>query len=168
MTNQNLVSDIRTFSYQFDPAKRLVAGYEPSWKDRIDRWYQLDENSFLLCEAVFEWSKSDSLAFDEFIFLSDGGSNLADAEFVATSPASPAKFVYTLSNIAPSVVSHLLGWSGPLVCFSVDMQDQTTLPRAIELAQKKSKAESKRTFILHSIARLNEQGYRVVNAYLVN
>ncbi len=156
--------------HSFDPQKKLVPASEPAWKDLIDRWYQLDETSFALCEAAFGWQQLNLLKkFDELIFLSPGGSNLADADFVAMTPASPSKFVYTLANIAPSVLCHLLRWSGPVYCYCPGnlTEQQETLRGALQIAQAKAKRSHTVTFIIEAIPYLNANGYRDVNGYFV-
>ena len=157
--------------YSFDPKNKGRSDAEPEWKNKIDRWYQLDEISFALCEAAFAWQQTGNLkSFDELIFLSEGGSNLADAEFVATQPTSPSKFVYTLANIAPSVFCHFLNWSGPVFCFCVFKNEfgETTKKRALEMAFKKYEVNQTKTLILESIPRLNANGYRDVYGYFVS
>jgi hypothetical protein len=159
--------NIKKFTFMFNPKIREDDSYQPSWKNKIERWHQLDEAAFALCEAVSEWSQNENFIFDEIIFLTQKGSNLADAEFVASQPISPAKFVYTLPSVAPSVMSHLFGWSGPVFCLGVTEKDELTLRRSLELAQQKRSSENKKTFILQLFATLNEAGYRVLDGYIV-
>ncbi|MBC7741750.1 MAG: hypothetical protein H7061_06120 [Bdellovibrionaceae bacterium] len=157
--------------FAFDPKKRAASCSEPIWKDRIDRWYQLDETSFALCDAIASWQEGHKLkSFDEMVFLSLNGSNLADAEFVATRPASPSKFVYTLSNIGPSVASHLLKWAGPVFCYcpASDAEHAFALKLAIQTAYAKLDRDGVKTLILAAIPRLNEKGYRDVYGYFIS
>ncbi|MFZ3231641.1 MAG: hypothetical protein WA160_15640 [Pseudobdellovibrio sp.] len=146
---------------------------EPTWKDKVDRWYQLDETSMALCEAVNDWvQKSIIPKFDHLIFICASASNLADAEFVATGAISPSKFVYTLPNIGPSVVCQLLGWKGQVYCFCAEDQieeiglgfDQSTVSIAIDFAKNKSKL-GQTVLILQTSPSLNEMGYRAVYGY---
>lgn len=146
--------------FLFDP-KTVKAGLEPAWKDRVDRWYQLDETSRALCDAFDNWKQTHVLrAFDQLIFICQGGSNLADAEFVSSGAVSPSKFIYTLPNIAPSVVCQLLGWQGPVYCFCSDGSEAAFL-FAKKMAQIKS-AKAETTLIVHTSPSLNEMGYRAV------
>lgn len=155
------------FDLKFEMNLESKVGYEPIWKDKVERWYQLDEASFILCEAVSNWQKSDLLKpFDRIIYLAQGASNLADADFACSSATSPAKFVYTLPNIAPSVFIQLLSWSGPVVCISpVDLEK--SLKFSFNLAKIEAVKTQKSTFILYTNPSLNEHGYRVVNGAFV-
>ena len=150
------------FNLQFELNTESKVGYEPTWKDKVERWYQLDETSLLLCEAISNWQKNDLLKpFERIIYLAQGASNLADADFASSSTASPAKFVYTLPNISPSVFIQLLNWSGPVVCFSpVDLEK--SLKFSFNLAETQAVKTQQSTFILYTNPSLNEQGYRVV------
>lgn len=150
------------FDLKFEFNFKNPIGYEPSWKDKVERWYQLDEASFLLCEAISSWQQKDLLRpFSRVIYLSEGGSNLADADFASSVTPSPSKFVYTLPNIAPSVFIQLLGWSGPILCLSpVDIQK--SLKFSLKLAKNQKAVTNQNTLILYTNPCLNEHGYRVV------
>lgn len=146
--------------FEFNINKNVA--YEPVWKDNVERWYQLDEASFLLCEAISDWQKQNLLKpFDRIIYLAEGGSNLADADFVGIQIPSPAKFVYTLPNIAPSVFLQLLKWRGSVVCIS-PVELEKSLKFSFNLAKSLAENSKQNTFILYSNPSLNERGYRVV------
>ena len=132
---------------------------EPEWKDQVERWYQLDENGYIFCEALYHWKKQDRLSqFDAVVLLIPEGSNLSDVEFVTTKPASPAKFVYTLPNIAGSLVAQLTGFQGPIFCFC----ENTANPNVNLFAEKLSSQGYKKVFLLESSLQLNDRQERVV------
>lgn len=90
---------------------------EPPWSAKIDRWYQLDEVCYAFCEALHQWQYLEDLPRPEVILLAlPGASNVADQDFVASNATSPAKFVYTLPNIAAAVILQMLGFSCKVYC----------------------------------------------------
>lgn len=99
--------------------KRTDTDITPPWSQKIERWYQLDELSFSFCEALHEWNYLENFKRPEIIFLAaEGASNLADLDFVNAGSQSPSKFVYTLPNIAASVVFQMLNMNGKVFCIS--------------------------------------------------
>lgn len=155
----------QSFSFSFDPFKKID---EPLWKDRVDRWYQLDETSMAVCSALFEWNlqQRSTQLFDQFIYISDFGSNLADAEFVAQSPSSPSRFVYTLPSIAPAVINQFLAWSGPVYCLNQTPVSASAWQWAENLAISSFNKKGLRTFILVCSLRLNATKQRLIKGYL--
>jgi hypothetical protein len=93
---------------------------EPAWKNKVDRWYQLDEMSYAFCVALHEWNYlNQTTAPPDVILLAiAGASNVADQDFISSGAQSPAKFVYTLPNISASVIFQMLGFSGKVFCFN--------------------------------------------------
>jgi hypothetical protein len=107
---------------------------EPIWRNRVDRWYQLDAAAFGLCE-VYSRSEAEPKSGDRpdlMILASPGSSNLADWNYARVSPASPSKFVHTLPNVRASGLLQLMGWSGPVLCLQ---NDPHTIARAIREAR---------------------------------
>ncbi len=93
---------------------------EPLWKDRIERWYQLDVASLVMCQAIYEWQKNkiNFILPDVIIYEFNKGSNFADHEYAKLTDPSPAKFVYTLPNIPIAAAQQLLKISVPAFCVS--------------------------------------------------
>lgn len=109
---------------------------EPAWAGQVERWYQLDEVSYVFCEALYQWQGLTEFEKPETIFLAlPGASNLADRDFVETGAVSPAKFVYTLPNICISVIFQMLGFHGRVVCFN---KGETTLSFAQDEARERA------------------------------
>jgi hypothetical protein len=156
---------VQSFSFCFDPLKKSS---EPLWKDRVDRWYQLDETSMAVCSALFEWNLQQRWPqlFDQLIYISDFGSNLADAEFVAQVPPSPSRFVYTLPSIAPAVINQFLAWSGPVYCLNQTMASSSAWQWAEKLADSQLKKRSLRTLILVCSLQLNATKQRLIKGYM--
>jgi hypothetical protein len=112
-----------SFIYDFPSNK------EPDWKDKVERWYQLDAASYGLCEALTVWNESSPP--EALLLASPGASNLMDRQFVESGANSPSKFVYTLPNVRSAAVCQLLAWHGPLFCLQ---KDPATLVTALQLA----------------------------------
>lgn len=100
---------------------------QPEWKDLVERWYQLDQSSLVLCQAIYSWSLAETNLknIEAIIYLFDHGSNVADRDFTQYrdngSAASPSKFVYTLPNIPIMVVQQMLKISVPTFCVDQKM-----------------------------------------------
>ncbi len=87
----------------------------PEWASLVERWYQLDAPSYLLCQSYWE-SKSKLTAPPDLILLnSPQTSFVTDRAFCQT--LSPSKFVHTLPNVRSSALLQLLEWRGPLFSF---------------------------------------------------
>ncbi len=156
------------FEYLYDPQSRLQNSFEPVWKNRVDRWYQLDENSFALCEALTAWNlskwfDSQNLTLSQIFYFIEGGSNLADADFVNADAISPAKFVYTLPNIAISVGLQILNWRGPVYSFCVGLNDDRPRTLLEEGLTQAESADGLCSLVITLGAGLNPGGYRAVN-----
>lgn len=135
---------------------------EPAWKDRVERWYQLDENGYVICEAVYDWLRKDKMhKFDALLLVLPEASNLADLDFVSSTPASPAKFVYTLPNIAGVLVAQMTSFHGPIFCLCEDPDSQ----KITLFAQSLLLAGHKKVFVLESSLALNSTKERVVTGY---
>lgn len=136
---------------------------EPPWKDFIDRWYQIDENGYAFCQALYEWKQQNKLPkFDALVLNLPEGSNLSDVNFVMAAPASPAKFVYTLPNIAGTLVVQMLKFQGPLFCFS----ESAGNTKILSFAQNLLKAGHRNVFVIESSLALNDNEERVVKGYI--
>jgi hypothetical protein len=106
---------------------------EPAWSAKVDRWYQLDEVSYVFCEALHQWNYLRDQERPEVIFVAlPGASNLADFDFVTNGASSPAKFVYTLPNICAAVIFQMLDFSGKVYCLH---QGKNTIAFAQEEAR---------------------------------
>ena len=95
--------------------------HDPAWKDKVERWYQLDEASRVLCEAFSRFLKTPQdleaiLACESIIYAFSSGSNWADLDFVQSGAESPSKFVYTLPNIPIQVLQQMLAMQKPTYC----------------------------------------------------
>lgn len=94
---------------------------EPAWKDLVERWYQLDQASKVLCQATYEWMQNGA-TFDQadaMVYIFDQGSNQADFEFVQSQAISPAKFVYTLPSVPVTMVQQMLKMSVATYCLHI-------------------------------------------------
>jgi len=156
---------VQSFSFCFDPQKKSA---DPLWKDRVERWYQLDETSMAVCSALSEWNLQQRWPklFDQFIYISDFGSNVADAEFVAQNPPSPSRFVYTLPSIAPAVINQFLSWSGPVYCLNQTTASSSAWSWAEKLAESHFKKKGWSTFILVASLQLNATRQRLIKGYM--
>jgi hypothetical protein len=124
---------MKSLQYTVDLKKREDVQNEPAWSARVDRWYQLDELGFSFCEALHHWNYLEGVVKPDAIFLSlDGASNIADQDFIASQSSSPAKFVYTLPNIAAAIIFQMLKTHGKVFCLS---QGAETKQLALEQAQ---------------------------------
>lgn len=94
---------------------------EPAWAAEVPRWHQLDDATFAVVEAAYQfrtrfsevWQASRPAA----VWLaSRGGSNLADYEFVQRGSRSPSRFVGTLPSIKSSSLALMMNWRGPVFC----------------------------------------------------
>jgi hypothetical protein len=92
----------------------LKEHFEPSWKDKVPRWSQLDGPAFALTE--FFWSNQKLLQTPSMILLaSPGASNVTDRRFVLADSLSPSLFVHTLPNIRCSPMCQVMEWSGTVI-----------------------------------------------------
>ena len=110
----------------YQTALRISDIDQALWMDRVERSYQLDEASQVLCQSIFNWN-SQGLKFDEtqaIIYLFDRGSNKADQDFIQSQGLSPAKFVYTLPNIPITIVQQMLKISVPTYCLTANDLDR--------------------------------------------
>lgn len=144
----------------------------PEWKDKIERWYQLDELSYFLCCACFQWLKQDSeFKFDQIYYLFSKSSNQADAEFVKSQKRlpdnslsfSPSKFIYTLPNIPSSVIAQLLNWKGSIYSMGITQNLDSTKELAIQLAQNHFNHSRTKSLILYT--HLNSQNGSPLEAH---
>lgn len=109
---------------------------EPAWKERVDRWYQLDEIGFAVSEAIWQWKTKDLPSPKLVILAMEGLSTVADFDFVNSGASSPAKFVFTLPNIAASVLFQVLGIHCKVYCLN---SGTATEEAGVEHAQRFSK-----------------------------
>jgi 3-oxoacyl-(acyl-carrier-protein) synthase len=105
---------------------------EPEWKEKVDRWYQLDAFSYGLAEFYSLHSEKLGPSPSMILLASPGASNDTDLQFVKTGASSPGKFVHTLPNIRGSALCQVMNWSGPLLCLEHD-------PRTHESAVQEAK-----------------------------
>ena len=157
------------FSFSYDPKSRIsLSDRQPAWSTKVERWHQLDEASYALCEAVQAWKDTDHLKpFSQLIYIGCGGSNVADAEFVKS--LGPAKFVYTLVNIAPSVLCQSLNWSGPVTCFSLNSQAGSGFePEIIKYASLRAQQNKAPSFVVKSNLQLDTSGHLVIKGIYVD
>ena len=162
----------KEFNYFYDPQARMKEAFEPSWKNRVDRWYQLDENAFALCEALSAWElpimlRNHNQSLSQIIYMSEGASNLADADFVNSDALSPSKFVYTLPNIAISVGLQILEWRGPVYSFCISKDDERTKNQITNRFIRDVNAKGLCSLVITLGAGLNPEGYRAVNGLVV-
>ncbi len=109
--------EVRTSTYAYT----FPAQGEPVWKEKVDRWYQLDAAAFGLADAAHYWKQSGSPSRPDFVLLaSHGASNDSDAKFAREGASSPSKFVHTLPNIRATAFCQVSAWSGPLLCLQKD------------------------------------------------
>ncbi len=101
---------------------------EPAWSTKVERWYQMDESSFALGQAIFEWDYLEEFDRPALTLLSTpNGSNVADWHFVQSGSSQPARFVYTLPSVPAAVLFQMLDFRGPLYCFqdsSINFNDE--------------------------------------------
>lgn len=106
---------------------------EPEWKHLVDRWYQLDAQSYGLAQAYWHWKPRMGEAPSLLILASPGASNETDRAFVVSGATSPAKFTHTLPNVRSSPLCQVMAWSGPMLCLQRDPATQiTALAQAAE------------------------------------
>lgn len=98
---------------------------EPPWSKRLDRWFQLDEESFALCNALECWLNIPGVCPNPSTILhsSPQGSWQSDIDFVRSGAESPAKFVYTLPSIPMGILAQFLSynnhpWRGSMFNFT--------------------------------------------------
>ncbi len=72
---------------------------EPTWSQRVPRWYQLDGAAFALAELFARNPRS----MDYLIVASPLASNLTDWEFAQSGCQHAQKFVHTLPNVRASM-----------------------------------------------------------------
>lgn len=90
------------------------AAQEPSWRQKVERWYQMDAASYGFCELAV---RAPSQRAPDCMFLtSPAGCKEMDLQFVKTGALNPSKFVYTLPSIRSSALLQVLEWHGPLLC----------------------------------------------------
>jgi hypothetical protein len=98
----------------------------PAWAEKIDRWYQLDEISFTLCEAIHAWDYLKTFTRPDVVLIALlGASNTSDFDFASTGANSPSKFVYTLPNVCASVLFQLLKLDGKIFCMHKGKQTES-------------------------------------------
>jgi hypothetical protein len=114
------MSSFATLRYERFPFQYPAAS-EPEWKDKVDRWYQLDAAAFGLAQAGWAWRKQRLTHPPSLILLaSPGASNATDRQFALTGATSPARFVHTLPNVRSSSLCQVLDWAGPVLCIQRD------------------------------------------------
>ena len=116
----------------------------PEWGGKVERWYQLDAAAFALPETF--WRHREKLTSrPEIIFLASPlASNLTDAQFVATTAPSPAKFVHTLPNIRGASLLAVMEWAGEVYCLQ---KDPETVITAISEGMHAVKSSGKEAWI---------------------
>ncbi len=127
---------------------------EPSWKDRVDRWSQLDAAAFGMAEIAevelrLGWPRPTLL-----ILAGPGASNETDRRFVDSGALSPSKFTHTLPNIRASAYCQTAGWTGRLLSLH---RDPETLEYALAEAAFWITAGEPGVSV-YSNVRLNESG----------
>lgn len=104
---------------------------EPEWKTLVERWYQLDTPSVMLCESY--WQQRQDLKMPDMVLLNSPNlSFVTDQLFCKT--LSPSKFVHTLPSVRTSALFQLMNWRGPAVSFIDTLEN--TLSYAKELVEK--------------------------------
>ncbi|MCC6137350.1 MAG: hypothetical protein IT287_01865 [Bdellovibrionaceae bacterium] len=88
---------------------------EPEWKSHVERWYQLDAPSFMLCESFWKHKEHLQDPPDMVLLNSPHVSFMTDHMFCKT--LSPSKFVHTLPSVRSSALFQLINWRGPLYSF---------------------------------------------------
>lgn len=141
---------------------------KPQWAEKIERWYQLDETSKAICEALYFWKMNERIqSFEVLYFVSHLGSNAADIDFCRNFP-SPAKFVYTLANIGAAFACQMLNWSGPVysICLAEDLEFDSMKIRikndSDQLLWDLIRSKNECALVLGTSPRLNVQGERRV------
>lgn len=92
-------------------------GKAPAWANKIQRWSQLDAQSYAVAESTFRHLDFFS-DIDQFIILSSQGSFQTDYLFAHGAKLSPSSFVHTLPNIRSLAFSQISGREGVMFCFS--------------------------------------------------
>lgn len=122
----------------------------PSWAKKVNRWHQLDGESFCLAQAT-------SLHLDFFegierVFLvSTEGSTHTDRLFVTDRKFSPSHFVHTLPNVRSLSFSLISGFEGEVFCLGGDSNSLMRIFSQLERFK-----ESKSTLIV-SVNQKNEE-----------
>lgn len=132
---------------------------EPEWKSDVERWYQMDATCFSVNQAAYQFFQEHRPNFENLILGITGGSNLADFDFVNSKCSSPAKFVYTLPNIALSTVCQMLKWSGPSSCIICRENDTNGV---ISEALESAKFESRSVLLFITDQLVQDQHLRVL------
>lgn len=104
---------------------------EPEWKTQVERWYQLDAPSMMLCESY--WRNRKDWAHPQLVLLNSPQSSFStDQLFCKTQ--SPSKFVHTLPSVRTSALFQLMNWRGPAISFIESMEK--TMAYGKELVEK--------------------------------
>jgi hypothetical protein len=104
------------FSFTFPAAS------EPSWSQKVERWYQLDAAAYGLVQGFSELRESLGSRPDMIVLASPRASNSTDRSFAVTGASSPSKFVHTLPNVRGAPLLQVMGWGGPVICVQDDPQ----------------------------------------------
>lgn len=151
--------------HSVDLSLRTQNNFIPAWSEKVDRWYQLDELGFAFAESLHHWNYLDGFSKPDILFLCiEGGSNIADKDFVSSGSQSPAKFVYTLPNISAAVIFQILQFKGKVYC---PVAGENTLNQSLTQAQVLAK-NGKKVWILGTPLKnplLKEKNLRTVLFY---
>lgn len=96
------------------------ATVEPEWKDRVERWYQMDGAAFALTATYWHHRPLLEVPPEWMLLASPRASNRTDAQFAAAASPSPAKFVHTLPNIRVACMLQVMGASARVLCLQKD------------------------------------------------
>jgi hypothetical protein len=90
---------------------------KPKWSEKINRWHQLDDESFAVAQATYE--NQDFINKPDVVFITAaGGSTHTDCLFTMSDKFSPSHFVHTLPNVRALSFSLVTNWEGPMICTS--------------------------------------------------
>lgn len=112
---------------------RVDRSITPLWADKIKRWSQLDDASWVVAQAA-SISKDFLTPVEQTILLSSQASNDADSHFAQASKISPSAFVHTLPNVRYLALASVTGHAGRMWCLSQGSASLVTFLREACLA----------------------------------
>ncbi|OUR99680.1 hypothetical protein A9Q84_01255 [Halobacteriovorax marinus] len=110
----------------------------PVWGEKVNRWHQLDGESFCLAQATYE-NLDFFEGIDRVFVVGAEGSTPTDRKFVTDRKFSPSHFVHTLPNVRSLSFSLISGFEGEVFCLAGASKSlMRTLSQMIQLDSEKS------------------------------